>query len=51
MAFIEVLLTQLLPIVGTFGNFTVGSGLRIPLPLLFIIAVLLLGAGGFTVAL
>jgi hypothetical protein len=51
MAFIDVLLTLLLPIVVTFGSFTGASGLRIPLPLLFMMAVLLFGAGGFTVLL
>jgi hypothetical protein len=52
MAFIEVLLTLLLPIVLTFGSFI--YGFRRPLPLLFIMAVLLPGpggAGGLTVAL
>jgi hypothetical protein len=55
IAFIEVLLTLLLPIALTFGSFmSFMSGFLRPLPLLFIMAVLLLGtggAGGFTVAL
>jgi hypothetical protein len=51
MAFMEVLLTLLLPMVLTFGSLTGTSGLRMPVPLLFMMAVLLLGAGGFKVAL
>jgi hypothetical protein len=44
IAFIEVLLTLLIPIVFTLGSFTGGT-----FPLLFITAVLLIGTAAFIV--